>query len=279
MPAIRHQDILKEDWQYLIIFDACRFDYFKKHYINYFQGKLEKRRSSGTWTLEWLEKNFTDYYANIAYISSTSFCDSRKPAKLLGHHFDPKKHFVKIYNTWNPKENTGLYVTPPDSVNKIARKAIMSHPNWRFIIHYFQPHLPTLENEKELRGKLMKSDKFYTQKKKNKSKKYFNRILNHIFGNAFIWKMSEFYGIEPMIYEEAVWREKGKNGYIDGYEENLKIVMESAKKLIEHLPPGKVVITADHGEMLGERNFFGHGEHMPRCSKLLDVPWMEVERQ
>ena len=114
---------------------------------------------------------------------------------------------------------------------------------------------------------------------KLKIKKHLSRLFKRILGNAFIWKMSQFYGIKPINYEEVIWREKGKQGFIRSYEENLKIVMTYTKQLIVHLPPGRVVITADHGELLGERNFFGHGKHMPRCSILLDVPWLEIKRQ
>ena len=114
---------------------------------------------------------------------------------------------------------------------------------------------------------------------KLKIKKHLSRLSNRVLGNAFTWKMSQFYGIESMNYEEAIWREKGKQGFIRSYEENLKIVMTYTKQLIVHLPPGRVVITADHGELLGEGNFFGHSKHIPRCSIILDVPWLEIKRQ
>jgi len=61
------------------------------------------------------------------------------------------------------------------------------------------------------------------------------------------------------------------------YRENLEIVLKEVKVLLDELP-GKSVVTADHGEMFGERMWpipvtdYGHhdGAHI---DELLDVPW------
>ena len=54
--------VMTENWDYLIILDACRYDYFKKYYNKYLTGGiLEKAISPATWTLEWAEKNFKSY--------------------------------------------------------------------------------------------------------------------------------------------------------------------------------------------------------------------------
>jgi len=60
--------VMEENWNYLIILDACRYDYFEKLHRNYFSGVLEKKISLGSGTSEWLRKNFTSYYPDTIYI-------------------------------------------------------------------------------------------------------------------------------------------------------------------------------------------------------------------
>ena len=63
--------ILDEEWDNLIILDACRYDTFKDN--NFLQGKLEYRISKGSTTREFLTKNFIENndetYNDIIYIS------------------------------------------------------------------------------------------------------------------------------------------------------------------------------------------------------------------
>jgi hypothetical protein len=61
------------------------------------------------------------------------------------------------------------------------------------------------------------------------------------------------------------------------YDDTLKIVLEEVEQLLTELP-GKTIVTADHGELLGERQFpipvkrYGHyqGIYVP---ELVEVPW------
>lgn len=65
------------------------------------------------------------------------------------------------------------------------------------------------------------------------------------------------------------------------YRANLRLVLEHVGELLEAIQ-GKVVVTADHGEMLGERmrpipvRVYGHprGCYLP---ELVEVPWLEIE--
>ena len=42
----------QENWDYLIILDACRYDYFEKSVHSFFKGTLPEAVSSGPCTLE-----------------------------------------------------------------------------------------------------------------------------------------------------------------------------------------------------------------------------------
>ncbi|WP_049909168.1 hypothetical protein [Haloarcula japonica] len=49
-------NFLKEDWDNLIILDACRYDYFKR--CTDFSGHLEYRHSLGSATRQFVRENF-----------------------------------------------------------------------------------------------------------------------------------------------------------------------------------------------------------------------------
>lgn len=86
-----------------------------------------------------------------------------------------------------------------------------------------------------------------------------------------------------------------KLGWIDGnisisdeiiqqaYEENVKIILQEVEQLLTHLE-GKTVISADHGEVLGERGTpvpLKHYGHMSGyyIDELTTVPWFIVETE
>jgi len=130
--------VMKEKWDYLIILDACRYDYFAKIYKDYFSGKLEKGISLGHGTLEWLKKNFTDYYHDIVYVSGNPYANS----KIGVRGFDAKKHFYKVVDVWQFGWDEKLGTVPPEKINFAALEVIKRFPTKKFIIHYIQPHAP-----------------------------------------------------------------------------------------------------------------------------------------
>ncbi|MBN1796133.1 MAG: hypothetical protein JW804_05620, partial [Sedimentisphaerales bacterium] len=70
--------ILDEGWDYLIVLDACRYDYFERLYRDYLQGGvLSKKVSSGTNTPEWLKMNFKKR-TDIIYITGNPKITSTK---------------------------------------------------------------------------------------------------------------------------------------------------------------------------------------------------------
>ncbi len=82
-------NIVKESWDFLVILDACRYDYFEWLYADYIQGDLSKRISAGTSTGQWRDSNFPDYYDDIVYITANPhFCqDIAVAGYTAGEHF------------------------------------------------------------------------------------------------------------------------------------------------------------------------------------------------
>lgn len=81
-----------------------------------------------------------------------------------------------------------------------------------------------------------------------------------------------------LVNPRDIWH-KVKKGELDrkklrkARDGNLKLVLKEVESLIGHLD-GKIVITSDHGEMLGERPLFK--QLFFDYKKLVEVPWLEI---
>jgi len=76
--------------------------------------------------------------------------------------------------------------------------------------------------------------------------------------------------------------EKVKRGEItisrlrEAYRDNLRLVLEYVEKIVKE-SEGGVIITSDHGEMLGEYRLFLHPCGI-ECKILRQVPWLELRK-
>jgi hypothetical protein len=144
-----------EKWDYIIILDACRYDFFKKNYKVLSQGHLEKKQSLASCTYEWLEKNFADkHYADTVYITANPRIHTNWFWKWILKNKNPFCHIEDVWKyAWN--ERSGA-VTPRE-MTKAVLKIIKKYPSKRIIIHYIQPHPPYLDEngEKIIKSKLL----------------------------------------------------------------------------------------------------------------------------
>ena len=225
--------VMQQDWDNLIILDACRWDTFEEH--TRFEGKLSKIISIGNESWSFQKANFSDKNLHdTVYVTANPFS-----TKIADNVFF---RLISLLGEWNEDAGTVL----PQSVTDAALNAHRMYPNKRLIVHYMQPHAPHVGNY-EL-GFNQRGWHSMTEEK----------------DGIHLW--------------EAVRR-----GYIThedlrtSYLENLRFVESEVETLITKLP-GKTVISADHGENLGERvlglRFYGHGQHTPECRF---VPWLELD--
>ncbi len=133
--------VMSEDWDYLIVLDACRYDYFEKY--NFLDGELQKKVSLGCNTKEWVEKNFTDNYPDTVVISANSWLSKPMLSNLIGRN--PFSYLEKVWDYgWNHKLGT----VPPKKVTDATLKTDKEFPNKRKIIFYLQPHHPFIGKKK-----------------------------------------------------------------------------------------------------------------------------------
>jgi hypothetical protein len=154
--------------------------------------------------------------------------------------------FHDVVNVWREEGWNETYRTVfPETVTDAARRAAARHPNKRLLVHYLQPHFPFLGPT----GR----DRFDLDR------------LN------FRWRAVGTGALGVGIDEVR-----------RAYVENLDVVLPHVETLLRELR-GKTVVTADHGQMLGERGFpipvRGYG-HPPGIynDALTRVPWLTHTR-
>ena len=175
----------------------------------------------------------------------------------------------KVVSVWRYGWSESFSTVLPSTVYKYAVATFCKYPHKRLIIHFIQPHYPYLT--------LKFQDKSLEQLRKIVLKGYRNVYrMFHISKSCgnFLKKLVAIYGTPIYIDLDTQF-------HIKGYKQNLSLVMNYVEKLIKVFP-GKIVITADHGEAFGEKihpmlPFRVYG-HIPgiRIPALIYVPWLEI---
>ena len=239
--------IMREDWDNLIILDACRYDMFEK--LNDIKGTLEYRLSRGPCTSEFLRENFKGKKFNdTVYITANP---------LVNYHVP--ESFAKIVSVWKDRWYEKYGTVLPQDMVEYALKTNEMYPQKRLIIHFMQPHYPFIgERSREKIGVhdgILARDLVLGDEK-----------VEHTAQS--VWNLFK----EGKLDKNTVW---------EAYEENLQIVLKYVIKLIENLL-GKTVITSDHGNLFGERLFplpireYGHPPGI-YSKNLIKVPWLVIE--
>jgi len=233
--------VLCEDWDNLIILDACRYDDFIDH--TRFDS-VQSRRSLGSDSREFTVRNFGGEHHDIVYVTANPYTAS---------HSGEFHHIISLLGDgWDEEYNTVL----PGTVASAAREAVSRYSNKRIIAHFMQPHLPAIGPMRhELPGK-----DFHPAESANAD-------LPEVLPT---WSSLRF-GINNVTVKKV------RRAYL----ENLERVLDIAEPLAKELP-GKTVITADHGELFGERLWpipvrgWMHPSGV-RIEELVKVPWVEVD--
>ena len=258
-------DIMAEEWDNLIILDACRYDAFAE--TNDIDGTLESRISRGSHSDVFMQANFAGRQLHdTVYVGGNPFIHTLSDDVF--HEIRPiDVNKLKNSPTYNKSGESDIlpeesYVDLPADVVREARQARDQRPNKRLIAHFMQPHLPFIgPTGLELYREVLRV--------------YGDDL--EIEGSVKRWgalslTLYKFVDDENVAITDAdLW---------DAYLENLEFVLEYAAELVDELP-GRTVITADHGELLGD-HVFGYGKEYAhprtlRTPELCRVPWFVVE--
>lgn len=130
--------ILSEPWKYLIILDACRYEYFRQvaEQENY-PGTLIPCHSPFTYTVEWYTRTWTDIDKSDIILVSGSPMAWTEFVEFLNRDFYRSVGSFKREDNWTP------YGLPEaKSVLDDAEMQSLINPHCRIVIHLLPPHLP-----------------------------------------------------------------------------------------------------------------------------------------
>lgn len=237
-------DVMSQDWDNLILLDACRFDHFEE--VNMIDGDLNQVVSKASHSWEFMEKNFVgEKFHDTIYVTANPYVN----------RLDSDVFFMveNLKEDWDPDLGT----VPPARVVKATERVHNQHPNKRLIVHFMQPHYPYLgDTAEKVRDRV--------------------DISGYDIGSNTDDKRTGIPWWKAVENGEISWEES-----INAYSETLSIVLEEVKSLLRKID-GKTIISADHGEALGEkiaplvkrRHGHPYGFHSePTCL----VPWLEVQ--
>lgn len=273
--------LMEESWDYLMVLDACRYDYFEKVFPHYLRGRLRFAVSPASDTTDWMENTFGGSYDGVVYVSANPHINSAG-VDIANIGFHPGEHFYKIVDVWDFGWSAEWGTVPPEEVNDAAAAANLSHPDKRLIIHYLQPHAPYLPPAKHPWAQTVQpphtlgyAASFLTHR--------ITRLVwsaltaNPSLGNLALkgrTKISAKASLRPIDME---LRRRGAAGMLTAYQNNLKRALKCVRELWKRLPPGKAVVTADHGELLGENHQWGHRPNH-HAAQLLAVPYLQMQK-
>lgn len=236
--------ITGEDWDNLLILDACRYDLFEEVYeANDLPGDLSKRKSVDTATPGFLEKTFDgETFHDIVYVNANPY---------LRIVLD-REQFHAVEDVWEDAWDETEQTVMPSVMAERALAAAERYPDKRLIVHFLQPHYP-----------------FVGETRLGKRQVFSAR--EHALGN------------DGVVQDSTPFQrlERGEVSYDDlwaAYRSNLEAALPAVTELMESLH-GKTAVTSDHGNALGERaspfpiRVYGHplGTYIPA---LTEVPWL-----
>jgi len=257
------KDIMKEQWDVLIVLDACRYDVFKEVYPYFFIGNLGKYRSVATDTRGWFLKTFHCFYHDVIYISGNPWCNN-KGLSSFADVFDGREFFNKVIDVWDWGWDNNINTVPPDAINESFLEWYNMYPNKRYILHYMQPHPPYVG--------ITKNSKDGVSKKTITATSVIANRLYHFYKSYFpmipFWYLCKLIGINIGVGE--LYFKEGWKGIREVYTRNLVYALSSIAELIKETDL-HYVITSDHGERLGEWGRYGHGGIRDRI--VTEIPW------
>jgi len=283
---------------------------------------LNKVKSSGSMTKEWAVNTFSDSYLDAVYVSGNPWINSQSPME----GFKGYKHFKKVIDVWDFGWSNKIGTVPPIALNEVAKIV-----NSRTIVHYMQPHAPFVPRrlngesealfEKVIQVLQQLYDYITSSESSSRSvnnplvgpitdgneaitfRKRVGRLMLKYLGERGVSKFREMVGL-PEGPTWDVMHRHGVERVREYYKDNLRYVLSSLSNLVSEID-GKIVVTADHGEYLGENpnkkdivqvrqemndvklgseltwlngEFVCHGHPKFSDSPILrEVPWLEVD--
>lgn len=238
------REVFEEDWDVLVILDACRHDLMEEvvEEEDYeFLKPVNSCYSAAGTSNEWMNKNFGKKYSD----------EAKETAMVTGNPYSDtnldEKDFKVLEEAWEYSYDKEKEAVLPRPITNSAIKIHREEDPEKMVIHYMQPHYPFLNYDNLSEGFSLE--------------RFGREIRKSVWSELLLGNISR----------EKLW---------EAYKDNLKEVIEEVKILRENIDAEKMVITADHGNAMGtpfseEKFIYGHVEGL-KIEPLRKVPWIET---
>jgi hypothetical protein len=243
------ETVYDREWDVLVILDACRVDLFAEiadeyewlptaKYIN--QTAIDSVAGSSK---EWMERTF----------GRTDPAELEATAYITGNPFSSQvldaADFGLLDEVWRYAWDDDVGSIRPCPLVDRAVQAGRDGDYDRIIVHMMQPHAPFLGND-EIHAGFRPDDWGSPEAVRDPDQQGLD-----------VWHRIRRGNLE----RDSVW---------NAYQRNLQIALESVEKLRQNMD-GQLVLTADHGNALGEHGVWGHPD-VP-VKGIREVPWVAVD--
>lgn len=130
-------DVMKADWDTLIILDACRYDTLSEVAPNDWP-EIECRKSKATNTWNFYKRNFCEGPYNDTVVVTA------QPRTVLLREDD----FYDVIPVYEENWDEDLGTLPPEIMAKRTIETHDKYPNKRILSHWIQPHYPFIGSDK-----------------------------------------------------------------------------------------------------------------------------------
>jgi hypothetical protein len=228
------------DWDNCLLLDACRYDAFEA--LTDPDWDLRPRLAAGSDTGGFLASNYPPDATepDLVYVNA----NPRVAA-------EPTGDFHAIEHVWQSRWDDEYDTVLPEATRDAALEAHDRYPRKRLFVHFLQPHIPYVgETAEKLPG---------------------GAAVQGMRPDAEVEEAKPYAAVEAGLAAPETVR--------TAYRESLERALAAVEELVAALP-GKTAITADHGDLLGERearvfgefSAWGHPAETP-VEPLVSVPW------
>jgi len=269
--------IWERDWDLLIVLDACRYDLMEEVVDDYpYIMDCDSFVSVASSTTGWSESNFDERFssqlASAAYVTGNpnsvriaphEFSEVCSCGQTVEPSYDDIYHtgkyqcdqcgtvlegtrthpFGRLEEVWRTDWDEEFGTITPDPITQRAITVARTGEFDRLIVHYNQPHYPFISES------IGVGTNPAERHRKSTGRNVWDRLR------------------EGDVDSNRVW---------SAYRENLCYVLDRLPDLLENVDSDQPIITADHGNALGEHGLYGHPRATTPIAALVKVPWCQT---
>lgn len=229
------EPVFGREWDVLVVVDACRYDLMAEVVGEDAERdpprwpwltELSESRSLGSSSEEWMERNFTTEYseqmAETAHVT----------ANVFSNWILDGDDWLVLDEVWRDRWDDDLGTTPARPVIDRSIATWRDREPEQMIVHLMQPHHPFIGGGGDLgEGRPKSLDRSVTE-------------WGAFTPEKTIWDQLR----DGEVEYDDVW---------EAYKRNLEYVLDEIQTLVTSID-ARIVLTADHGNGLGEAGVYGH---------------------